>query len=63
MPETGRAAVMTGAGAPLTLHTYPVPKVGPGEVLVRVTCCTICGSDLLSWSGRRPAPTPLILGH
>jgi alcohol dehydrogenase len=63
MPKTGRAAVMIKPGAPLTLHTYPVPKAGAGEILVRVTCCTICGSDLLSWTGRRPAPTPLILGH
>ena len=63
MPDTGRAAVMTQVGGPLEFYTFPLPEVGPGEVFVRVSCCTICGSDLLSWTGKRPAPVPLILGH
>ena len=33
------------------------------EVLVRIECCTICGSDLHTWSGRRKEPLPTILGH
>ncbi len=42
----------------------PVPRrLGDGELLVRVTCCTVCGSDLHTLSGRRPGPTPCILGH
>ena len=32
-------------------------------MLVRITCCTICGSDLHTWTGRRKSPVPIILGH
>jgi len=35
----------------------------PGQVLVRVRCCTICGSDLHTFCGRRDAPEHCILGH
>ena len=63
MSTTGRAAVMTAAGAELEIREYPIPWPEAGAILVRVTCCTICRSDLLSWSGRRPSPTPVILGH
>ena len=35
----------------------------PGEILIRVTCCTICGSDLHTYSGRRSAPANCVLGH
>ncbi len=34
-----------------------------GEVAVRVKLCTICGSDLHTYYGRRSAPTPCVLGH
>ena len=30
---------------------------------MKVRCCTICRSDLHTWSGRRSGPTPAILGH
>ncbi len=39
----------------------PEPK--PGEILVEVIGCTICGSDLHTVSGRRETPSPIILGH
>lgn len=60
---TTLAAVMIAAGAPLELREYPLPAVGPADVLVRITCATICPSDLHTWRGRRPGPTPAILGH
>jgi (R,R)-butanediol dehydrogenase/meso-butanediol dehydrogenase/diacetyl reductase len=41
-----RAAVTTGAGTPLALEDRPDPAPGPGELLVRVRSCGICGSDL-----------------
>lgn len=63
VPDDGRAAVMTQAKAPLRLIRYPLPELEPGAVLVKVTCCTVCGSDLHTWLGRRPAQTPMILGH
>lgn len=40
---------------------------GPGEVMVRVCSCGICGSDLHWWAeggvGERRAPYPMVLGH
>ena len=63
MPSSSLAAVFRGAGLPLELRSYPLPELEPGEVLVRVTCCTLCGSDLHTYEGRRSAPVPTILGH
>lgn len=40
-----------------------IPKPRPGELLVEVTCCTLCGSDLHTYRGQRSAPLPTILGH
>jgi len=39
----------------------PIPKLGPGEALVRVEVCGICGSDLLGWYVQKKAGT--VLGH
>lgn len=63
LPDTSRAAVFRTVGAPLTLERFPIPRLDDGEVLVRTLCATICGSDLHSWAGRRPAPIPSVLGH
>jgi len=63
MSETGKAAVMTAANRDLEIIEYPLPAVAIGCILVRVTCCTICGSDLHTWLGRRSGPVPIILGH
>lgn len=60
---TYRAAMFVGVGKPLELQTHPLPNPGPGEVLVRVTYCTVCGSDLHTYLGHRSGPTPSILGH
>ena len=63
MSNTSLAAVFHESGVPLTLETYPLPHLGPGEVLVRITCATICGSDVHTFLGRRSTPVPTILGH
>lgn len=41
----------------------PIAGIKENEVLVKVTCCTICGSDLHTYSGRRNAPDQCVLGH
>ncbi len=58
-----KAAVFTAPGQPLRIERFPRPELQPGEALVRVTCCTICGSDLHSIRGTRTVPVPTILGH
>ena len=63
MRKTGKAAVMTAANRDLEIIEYPLPIAEGGSILVKVTCCTICGSDLHTWLGRRSGPTPCILGH
>src|SRR3989442_4990571 len=39
----------------------PKPRIGPGEILVRVKASGICGSDVMEWY-RKPK-APLVLGH
>lgn len=56
-----RAAVWSGDG--VRVCEVALPEPGPGELLVRVRLATVCGSDLHTVSGRRPAPAPSILGH
>jgi putative phosphonate catabolism associated alcohol dehydrogenase len=57
------AAVYEAPNAPFVFRDYPLRPVGLDEVLVRVLMSTICRSDLHSYEGRRPNPTPCILGH
>ncbi len=61
--ETGRAAVFEGAGRPLEIRDFPLPTPERGEALVRIECCTICGSDLHTITGKRTEAVPSILGH
>ena len=49
---------------PLLLSEIPVPEPGKGEVLVRVTACGICRTDLHVTEGElRPRKQPVIPGH
>ena len=63
LPERVRASVFVEAGAPLKERSLPLPTLEPGEALVRVTCCTLCGSDLHTYLGKRHGPAPSVLGH
>jgi L-iditol 2-dehydrogenase len=48
----------------LEIADLPEPKPGPGEILVRVAACGICGSDVHGYdgsSGRRIPP--IVMGH
>lgn len=60
---TSLAAVFEGTPRRLELQRFEVPSPAGSEVLVRVLGCTLCGSDLHSYEGRRSTPTPTILGH
>jgi L-iditol 2-dehydrogenase len=48
----------------LEVTDLPQPEIGPGDVLVRVRACGICGSDVhgLDGSTGRRIP-PLVMGH
>jgi len=61
IPTTMRAAVYRGVND-VRVETVPVPQIGPGELLVRVHTCGICGTDLKKIaSGSHSAPR--IFGH
>jgi threonine dehydrogenase-like Zn-dependent dehydrogenase len=56
-----RAAFCTASGS-FELRDLPRPEPGPGQVLVRVRSCGICGSDLDWYAG--PFPPPAVCpGH
>jgi D-arabinose 1-dehydrogenase-like Zn-dependent alcohol dehydrogenase len=46
MPNTMIAAVLESAPGGLRIEEIPVPEPGPGEVLVRVSACGVCHTDL-----------------
>jgi S-(hydroxymethyl)glutathione dehydrogenase / alcohol dehydrogenase len=57
-----RAAVLEADGK-LAVGQVDIEDPRPGEVLVRVTDCGVCHSDLSSLDGSFPAATPTVLGH
>ena len=61
IPATMRAAVYRGIND-VRVETVPVPAIGPGEVLVRIHACGVCGTDLKKiHTGSHSAPR--IFGH
>jgi L-iditol 2-dehydrogenase len=61
IPATMQAAVYRGVND-VRLETVPVPKIGRGEMLLRVHSCGVCGTDLKKIStGSHSAPR--IFGH
>ncbi|MEV0567152.1 zinc-binding dehydrogenase [Dactylosporangium sp. NPDC050588] len=62
--DTVRFARWDGAGSPFRVVSTALPaRLDAGEVLVEVELATICGSDLHTVAGHRPAPAPTVLGH
>ena len=61
-----RVAVMT-APRKMDFVRRPIPVPGPGEVLVKVSCVGICGSDLHYYEsgriGQFVVEPPFVLGH
>lgn len=45
----------------IRLEQLPTPKIGPGEILVKVRASGICGTDVMEWYRIQKAPR--ILGH
>ena len=61
IPATMKAAVYRGVND-VRLEEVSVPEIGPGEILLRVHTCGICGTDLKKIStGSHSAPR--IFGH
>src|SRR6266511_508088 len=54
-------AAMYYANDDVRIVDLPKPKIGAGEILVKVRASGICGSDVMEWY-RKPK-APLVLGH
>lgn len=64
LPDTMWAMRAHGAGQPLRLEQLPVPRPGPRQVLVRVSTCGVCRTDLHLVDGELPqARYPVVPGH
>ena len=49
---------------PLTLTDMPEPIPAPGEILVKISVCGVCHTELDEIEGRTPPPfLPMVLGH
>ena len=60
--RTMKAAVFVGPGK-IILEEKPIPKVGFGDALIRVTTTTICGTDVHILKGEYPVAPGLTIGH
>lgn len=59
-----RAMVLTKVGAPLEETDLPTPKPGSEQVLIEISACAVCRTDLHVVDGDLPNPKlPLVPGH
>lgn len=56
-----RAVILQGRGK-TSLETLPRPSPAPGEILLRLRCCGLCGTDLFKITQDTP-PIGRVLGH
>ena len=59
---TMKAAVFVEPGK-IVLDQKPIPQVGPGDALIKVTTTTICGTDVHILKGEYPVAPGRIVGH
>lgn len=65
LPETMRGAVLVGPEA-IEIRDVPVPRPGPGELLLKVEAATTCGTDVKVFKrGGHPRmlKAPTLFGH
>jgi propanol-preferring alcohol dehydrogenase len=59
-----RAMMLESPRARLVMRERPLPAPGPGEILVAVSACGVCRTDLHVVDGELPQPKlPLVPGH
>ncbi len=64
IPETMKAMVLDSQGQPLRYKERPTPEPGPGQILIKVSACGICRTDLHIVDSELKHPRlPLIPGH
>ncbi len=45
----------------IRIEEHPIPTISPGEILVKMEACGICGTDTMEWYRIKKAPR--VLGH
>ena len=56
--------VLESSGGPLQLREREIPRPASGQVLLRVTACAVCRTDLHVHDGELPGvPHPIVPGH
>ncbi|WP_025778257.1 Zn-dependent alcohol dehydrogenase [Brevibacterium sp. VCM10] len=58
-----QAALLESPESTMRMVEIDLADPGPGEVAVDIRATGVCHSDISVWSGRLPAPLPLVLGH
>lgn len=58
-----RAMQLDEVGAPLRPVERPLPRPGPGELLIAIAACAVCRTDLHVVDGDLHGPLPIIPGH
>jgi threonine dehydrogenase-like Zn-dependent dehydrogenase len=62
MPRTESSAVVVSPGR-IEIQRFPIPRIGPEDLLLRIELVTICGSDPHHFVGGAYGVFPKILGH
>ncbi len=66
-PNDMIALAKTKAEPGLWMGRYPVPEIGPEDVLIKINKTGICGTDIHIWNwddwASQTVPVPLITGH
>ncbi len=61
--EPRRYPELPSTSDPLELVELPVPEPGPGQVLIKVSACGVCHTEIDEIEGRRRPKIPVIPGH
>lgn len=63
MSQVMRAMQLDAPGAPLRPVERAIPEPGPGELLIQVSACGVCRTDLHIADGELDGPLPVVPGH
>ena len=61
--QTMRAAILESAPGGVHIEEIPMPEPGAGEILVKVSACGVCHTDLHVMKAEVAFPTPAVMGH
>jgi S-(hydroxymethyl)glutathione dehydrogenase/alcohol dehydrogenase len=61
--QTMKAAILESAPGGLRVEEIPVPEPLAGEILVKVSACGVCHTDLHVMKAEVAFPTPAVMGH